>query len=79
MQPAVVILLAGRWLANRMGDFGDSCSSRLQIESEDRFSVRSVTTAGGIPGSRSAANSALPLFQAPPFWRINAATRRPMI
>jgi len=55
MQPAVVILLAGRWLANKMGDFGDSCSSRLQIELEARTPGWSVPTAGGIPGSRSAA------------------------
>ncbi len=36
MQPAVVILLAGRWLANRMGDFEDVGSSRLQSEREAR-------------------------------------------
>ncbi len=35
MQPAVVILLAGRWLANKMGDFGDARTSRLQSERED--------------------------------------------
>ncbi|AKP65636.1 hypothetical protein ABN16_11925 [Levilactobacillus koreensis] len=29
------ILLAGRWLANNMGDFGDAWSSWLQIERED--------------------------------------------
>ncbi|AKP65834.1 hypothetical protein ABN16_12990 [Levilactobacillus koreensis] len=55
MQPAVVIVIAGRWLAITMGDFGDTRSSWLQIESEDRSPVRSVPTAGGIPGSRSAA------------------------
>ncbi len=63
MQPAVVILLAGRWLANRMGDFGDTCFSWLQSESEDRPSVRSVPTAGGIPGSRSASKFNQPDFK----------------
>ncbi len=28
MQPAVVILIAGRWLAINMGDFGDARSMR---------------------------------------------------
>jgi len=37
MQPAVVIQLAGRWLANWMGDFGDVGSSRLQSEREARL------------------------------------------
>ncbi len=64
MQPAVVILLAGRWLANRMGDFEDTCFSWLQSESEDRPSVRSVPTAGGIPGSRSATSSGHVIFNA---------------
>ena len=60
MQPAVVILLAGHWLANKMGDFGDTRFPWLQIESEDRFTVRSVPTAGGIPGSRSATITCAP-------------------
>ncbi len=52
MEPAVVILVAGRWLATNMGDFEDTWVSWLQSEREDRSSVRSVPTAGVIPGSR---------------------------
>ncbi len=55
MEPAVEVVLTGVfWPVYTTGELGDRWVSWLQVESEARFSGRSVPTAGGIPGSRSA-------------------------